>query len=537
MLITHLLLAALTYISPVKYEVSLAGNFGEPRPNHFHGGVDVKTQRVEGKPIHAVAEGYVCRVTVSQTGYGNAVYVRHPDGHTTVYAHLQRFSPAIEAKVKKWQYAHHKWEADVTFRATDVPVSKGQVIALSGNTGSSMGPHLHLEVHETDSWDMYDPLEFIPSLVNDHKAPETHAFMAYPMPGKGVFCGKTAKMKFKPTELDSLRLEAWGEVGFGIHADDYMEDSPNYYGVRRTVLYVDDKEVFRSDVNGIPFQTNRMVNSWGDYDEFSKNKHWFMKSFIEPGNQLPVLHADGRRGVVLFDHERDYHIRYELSDYYGNISTCRFVVRGRRMEIPQRKLEQGDVILDHNAEKYETEGFKMILPSGALADDVVLHPVDSAGIYSRSYHMASKSLPLIVPAQISIRLGKEVSDVNKLFIASDGKFTGGKFNEGWVEAPVYDIGKKLTVGYDDIPPVIERVNDDRPTVIILEVKDADTGIESIEAAVDGQFVLFAPIGRSSRYICNLKNTPVKPTSSVRTLQFMACDKRGNQCAYQTKIKY
>ena len=537
MLIASLLLAAVTYISPVKFDVSLAGNFGEPRPNHFHGGVDIKTQKEEGKPVHAVADGYVCRVTVSQTGYGNAVYVRHPDGHTTVYGHLQRFAPAIEAKVKKWQYAHHRWDADVTFRATEVPVSKGQVIALSGNTGNSFGPHIHLEVRETDSWAMFDPLEFIPSLVSDRKAPEAHDFMAYPVPGKGVFCGKTVKKKFKPEELDSLRLEAWGEVGFGINADDYMENSTNYYGVRHTVLYVDDKEVFRSDVNGIPANHHRLVNSWGDYDEYIKNKRWFMKSFIEPGNQLPVIHADDRHGIVHFDQERDYHIRYVLTDYYGNVATYRFVVHGRRMNIPERKLESGDFLLGHETENYEFGGFKMTIPAGALADDVVLHPVDSANTYARIYRMVRKSLPLIVPANVSVKLDRQVSDVGKLFIAADGRYVGGEYQDGWVEAPVYDLGQKLTIGYDDISPTVERVNDDRPAVIILEVKDAETGIASIDASVDGQFVLFAPIGRSSRYICQLKNTPVKPTGNTRTLQFLAIDKRGNQRVYQAKIKY
>ncbi len=537
MLIANFLLAALTFISPVKYDVSLAGNFGEPRPNHFHGGLDIKTQREEGKPVHAVGDGFVCRVTVSTTGYGNAVYVRHPDGHTTVYAHLQRFAPAIEAKVKKWQYEHHSWAADVSFKATDCPVSQGQVIALSGNTGSSMGPHLHLEFHQSDTWDLFDPLEFIPSLLRDGKAPEVHGFMAYPIAGKGVFCGKPSKMRFKPSALDSVRLEAWGEVGFGIFADDYMEDSPNFYGIRHTTLYVDDKEVFKSDVNGIPVKSNRMVNSWGDYDEYRKEKHWYLKSFVDPGNTLPFLHTDANRGIVRFDQERDYHIRYELSDYFGNVVTYRFVVKGCRMEIPPRQLAEGEILMKHDESSFVQQGFNLSIPQGALADDVVISPRDSIGTYARARQISRKSLPLLVPAQLSMSVSRQVDDVNKLYIAADGHSIGGEYQNGWVVAPVLDIGQMFSVEYDDEPPHIERTDDTREGVFVLQVEDKETGVASVEAAVDGRFVLFAPVGHTKRYTCQLKNTPIRRTGKMRTLTFQARDNRGNQSVYTTTFKY
>ncbi len=537
MLIANILLAALTFVSPVKFDVSLAGNFGEPRPHHFHGGLDIKTQREEGKPIHAVGDGYVCRVTVSSTGYGNAVYVRHPDGHTTVYAHLQRFAPAIEAKVKKWQYEHHSWAADVPFRATDCPVSQGQVIALSGNTGSSMGPHLHLEFHQTDTWDLYDPLEFIPSLLQDKKAPEVHGVMAYPVAGRGVFCGKVSKTKISPSASDSSRLEAWGEVGFAINADDYMDGSPNYYGIRRTVLYVDDQEVFRSDVNGIPVNCNRMVNSWGDYDEYRKEKHWYMKSFVEPGNTLPVLHADANRGIVHFNQERDYHIRYELCDFFGNAVTYRFVVKGHRMDIPPRKLAEGERLLRLDETAYEQPALKLSLPPGALADDVVISPRDSTGTYAKAYRLARKSVPLLRQAQLSMQVSRQVDDVNKLFIAADGRSIGGEYHDGWMVANILDIGQMFTVDYDDTPPRVERLGDAREGVLAFQIEDEATGVAVVEASIDGQFVLFAPVGHTTRYTCSLKNTPVRPTGQIRTLTLQARDNRGNQSVYTATIKY
>ena len=537
MLIANILLAALTYISPVKFDVSLAGNFGEPRPNHFHGGLDIKTQREEGKPVHAVADGFVCRVTVSTTGYGNAVYVRHPDGHTTVYAHLQRFAPAIEAKVKKWQYQHRTWAADVLFKATDCPVSQGQVIALSGNTGSSMGPHLHLEVHQTDTWDLYDPLEKIPSLLTDTKPPVAHGFMVYPVVGKGVVGGKSAKKRFTPANLDSIRLEAWGDVGFGIYADDYMENSTNYYGIRHTTLFVDDKEVFRSDVNGIPVKYNRMVNSWGDYDEYRKDKHWYMKSFVEPGNLLPILYTDTRRGIVHFDQERDYHLRYVLSDFFGNTVTYRFVVRGHRMEIPQRQLAESETVLHLNTPAYERKGLRVFIPQGALSDDVVLSPRDSTGQYAISHRLARKSIPLLIPAQLSMQVLIPVDDPSKLFIAADGRSIGGEVKDGWIQTSVLDIGQTFTVEYDDDPPQIEPVGNASDGLLVFRVDDGQTGVASMEADVDGQFVLFAPVGHTNRYSCQLRSTPLRRTGGIRRLTLHAIDNRGNKSEYTTEIKY
>ena len=262
-LITSLILATIAYVSPVHFEVLLSGNFGEPRPNHFHGGLDIKTQQVEGKAVYAIGDGYVSRVTVNLNGHGNAVYVRHPDGYTSVYGHLQRFAPFIEAKVRKWQYAHHSTDADITLEARECPVAQGQLIALSGDTGASLGPHLHLEIHQTDNWNMMDPLAFIPNLLTDSLPPVAQAVMAYPQSGQGMVCGKNTPQRFDfDGGILSDSLFAWGKVGFALLAHDVMEGSANKLGIRCTRLLLDDKEIFKSDVDNIPANCNPMVNVW-----------------------------------------------------------------------------------------------------------------------------------------------------------------------------------------------------------------------------------------------------------------------------------
>ena len=325
------------YQSPVDYDIVLAGNFGEPRPWHFHGGIDVKTDNVEGKKIFSIADGYVSRLTVNKYGFGNAIYVSHPDGNTSVYCHLKRFADNYEQLLERTGWRD---TIDIRFEPDKLPVKGGDLIALSGNTGHSTGPHLHLEIHDTETWALRDPLEFLGRYVADTVAPQAHSFMAIPQQGEGVFNGGASKQTFGFGQPDvkkqhttwtlSRQFTAWGRVGFALWADDYSEATYNHYGIRHTILMVDGREVFRSDVDGIPVSCQPEVNDWGDYDHWRRTRIWYMKSFVEPGMRLPVLHTGIDRGIVTFDEERLYHLTYLLRDYQGNQSRYDFTVMGVR---------------------------------------------------------------------------------------------------------------------------------------------------------------------------------------------------------------
>ena len=336
----------ISYSSPVDYDITLAGNFGEPRPWHFHGGIDIKTGNVEGKQIFAIADGYVSRLTVNYYGFGNAVYVSHPDGHTSVYCHLQRFADPYEQQLQRTGHD----TLSMMFPPTQFPVRAGDLIAISGNTGHSTGPHLHLEIHDTDTWVMRDPLAFLGHLVADTVAPQAHSFMAIPQQDEGVFNGGMAKQTFgfgQPADKvqhSELTLDreftAWGRVGFALWADDYSEATHNHYGIRSTRLLVDGREVFRSDVDSIPVSCQPEVNLWGDFDHWCNTHIWYMKSFREPDMRLPILHTGLDRGIVTFDEERPYHLTYILSDYQSNRAVYHFTVRGQRdpRVTPRRRL-------------------------------------------------------------------------------------------------------------------------------------------------------------------------------------------------------
>lgn len=325
----------LEYVSPVDYDIVLAGNFGEPRPWHFHGGVDIKTGNVEGKDIFSVADGYVSRLTVNMYGFGNAIYVSHPDGNTSVYCHLKRFVDLYEQQLQR---TGPKDTLSLFFPAGQFPVKAGDLIAISGNTGNSTGPHLHLEIHNTETWAMRDPLEFLGRLVADSVAPQAHSFMAVPVMGEGVFNGGVSKQTFGFGAGDqkvhsskfSVQREfaAWGRVGFALWADDYSEATYNHYGIRHTQLLVDGREVFRADVDSIPVSCQPEVNRWGDYDHWRRTRIWYMKSYREDGMRLPIIHTDVNQGYVMFNEERPYHLTYILRDFQNNVSHYSFTVVG-----------------------------------------------------------------------------------------------------------------------------------------------------------------------------------------------------------------
>ena len=324
------------YRSPVDYDIVLAGNFGEPRPFHFHGGIDVKTDNQEGKRIYSIADGYVSRLTVNMYGFGNAIYVSHPDGNTSVYCHLKRFDDKYEALLQRTG----RDTLSMVFPPTQFPVKAGDFIAISGNTGHSTGPHLHLELHDTKTWVLRDSLMKLAGIIVDTVAPQAHSFMAYPMDGEGVFNGGFTKQTFgfgapdikvqSSTFKVQREFTAWGRVGFALWADDYSEKTYNHYGIRYTQLLVDGKEVFHSDVDSIPISCQPEVNLWGDYDHWRRTRVWYMKSFREPGMRLPILHTNFEQGVVCFSEERPYQLTYVLRDYRGNESRYHFTVRGQR---------------------------------------------------------------------------------------------------------------------------------------------------------------------------------------------------------------
>lgn len=548
-MLTALLLAAgISFSSPIHDEVVLAGNFGEPRPNHFHGGIDVKTGGVEKKAVCAVADGYVSRVTTGLYGFGNAIYITHPNGVTTAYCHLRSFSAGIERLVRRWRYNHRcSFITDARFGPTDYPVSEGQFIALSGNTGSSTAPHLHLEFHDTKTWAMLDPLRFLSEYVKDTTPPVAHGIMVYPQKGEGMFCGSEGNQIYAVSANGTGRVfTAGGKVGFGLWANDYTETAYNHLGVYKTQLLCDGREVFCSIVDSVSVNDNRQINIWGDHAHYLRSHVWYLKSYIEPGCRLGFLRADGNGGIVDFDSQRTYKLEYILTDRKGNTSHYEFTVEGRPYSPRPTgggKASARLLISGGRTSHYSIPGtLQLTVPRGALGHDTRLSPltVPQPDGLSAKYSFSTAACPLAVYAELSIRVQETVDDTSKLYLSSNRtKYIGGEYKAGWLTGRIRELGDAYEIKYDDTEPVITAAGTpDSWTAsgcIRLGLTDNESGMRSYEASVDGRFVYFSPMEKSNIIQCRLKDTPVAKTGKHHTLRVTATDNCGNESAYTARF--
>ena len=521
---------------PFDFPLLLSGNFGELRSNHFHGGLDFKTQGVTGKPLMAIADGYISKVTVTAGGYGNALYITHDNGYTSVHGHLDRFLPEIARLVREKQYAEQSFVVTLEFGPGEFRVRQGETVAYAGNTGYSFGPHLHMEIRTTDTNEPIDPLPFYKDKIVDNIAPRATHIMVYggapllsPQGGKVLSASQWRNLETNGEELEenmscrvssllrgnegSLVFYAWGRIGTAISANDYMNNTTNNYGVRYVRLYVDDQLVSSSDVDRFDFDENRLINSWTDYAVQRSTGRWYMRSTIAEQNDLRMLRADDNRGWVNIDEERDYHFRYELEDLYGNTSTYRFVVRGVRMDIPQRLPNYYDRMYASRANRFYTNGFELWIPKGELFDDVELayEVLPSETDYAAHYKLSETRIPLRKGAEITMPVKPQKNvDTKKLYVARvDGKqrtYCGGTYKYGRITANITELGT-YTVCADTVAPKITPIGSSAwksQGRVVVRIADGETGIRDYRGMIDGRWVLFKYSSKTARLTCDLK---------------------------------
>lgn len=486
------------FCSPFDFPILLSANFGELRPNHFHNGLDIKTQGVTGKPIHCIADGYVSRVAVLHGGYGQAIYVTHPNGLTSVYGHVISFAKNIQACVRQYQYAHETFVCDLKFQPGQFPVKKGDIIALSGNEGASAGPHLHLELRRTETGEYIDPMPYFKHLLKDSKAPVGSLIGIYPIQGKGVVNGSSHK---KLLAIGNLKqpVHAWGEIYTGISAKDYMDGTSNFYGVHSVTLYVDSVQVFNSTTDKVLPDENRMINGFTDYEELTRTRRLIMRSYKLPGNRLRLLHTNENRGAVTIDEERDYHFRYVLEDNFGNRRTYQFIVKGKRQDIPEYKPEANEMLYWNRTNVIQKPGMELVVPRYHVYENVPLR-TDMRGDSSRiafDYILDAGRTPIHSYCDLSIGLRHmPVADTTKYYIVQKaGKWRssmGGKYANGWIKTRVRSLGT-FSVDVDTIAPQITPIGQGgwrTSRNIRFRIKDMESGIGSYKVYIDGKFVLF-----------------------------------------------
>ncbi|MBT9395556.1 M23 family metallopeptidase [Hymenobacter sp. NST-14] len=314
----------------------LAGSMGELRPNHFHGGLDIKTDGRVDLPVHAAADGYISRLKQSSFGYGNVLYITHPNGLTTVYGHLNHFKGPAAEELRRRQYAKKSYELELFFEPGQFPVKRGDVVALSGNTGGSVGPHVHWEVRTADNHQL-NPLQWggFPE-IQDHVAPVVQAFAVEALGIDSRVDGRFGKSTFVPKAPLADGSYAWpdtigatGTVGLLVQGFDRFDQVWNKNGFQQVEVLVNNRPIYKHVVDDIPFpEGSRQINRHVDYEWRATQGRQLEKLFVDDGNDLSMYTTGPDKGRLRVQPGQVYQVEIRLSDSYGNTTPLRFVLRG-----------------------------------------------------------------------------------------------------------------------------------------------------------------------------------------------------------------
>ncbi|TDG35095.1 M23 family metallopeptidase [Pedobacter changchengzhani] len=482
---------------------ALAGSFGEIRSNHFHSGIDFRTNQREGYPVYAVADGYISRLRVQNSGFGQALYINHPNGFTTVYGHLQRFSPKIATVVKNLEYEKKSFEIDEYPDATLIPVRKGEIIAWSGNRGSSGGPHLHFEIRDTKTEETINP-QFFGINIPDNIPPVIHNLYVYRLNGN-VFTENTPKQAIAITGANGsykavAPISLSGEVGFGIVTTDKHNGLSGTNGVYSIQLEYDGKVVFTSALERFAFENSKAINSHIDYPTFLTTKRSIQKSFVAPGNPLKIYSSLVNNGKINFNDGKNHEMKYIIKDATGNSSTLNFTVNSGSAPIAQSAPPTGIFYPYNKTNEFDTEDIKAIFLQGTLYDNLnfvykkLPKPIGNA--YSAIHQIHNRFTPLHTGFELYIKADQipEYLKSKALIVSTSGVSQGGNFENGFIKATPKTFGA-FYIAVDTIAPHITPVNiaDGKSmkgiSKMIFKISDNLSGIKSFNGYIDGKWVL------------------------------------------------
>ncbi len=539
------------FASPVAYPIKLTGTFGELRTNHFHSGIDIKSPNGKtGAPIFAAAEGYIYRIKIQAGGYGNALYIKHPNGYTTVYAHLETLRDDVARYVKSQQYEKESFEVNLYPAKGRFPVNKGQQIGTLGNSGSSSGPHLHFEIRHSGSDKALNPLLFnLP--VPDKDPPSLRGMKTYVLDDQLQVLKEQSfeLIKFAPGKYklskDTIRIAGW-RAGFGVKAYDSMTGFENDNGIYALTLMVNDQVIYHYRMEQLDFDETRYINAHIDFAAKMTGKGYFQRCFRQPGDKLNNYSGLMNEGVVTISSEQATKIEIIVVDAHKNSSSLMFHVLRDPNESAPPSIPYHYYLPWTKENLIELADFKLEMPKGCLYHDLQMQfsstPDISFGSYSSVYHIHQETAPVHKYFRISL-LGKTLprETRNKAFIAvcSDGKpqNCGGSWDGDWISTRVREFGD-YCIMLDTEPPTITPLqfqeNMRGKYAMTFRIKDnfQVAGLASglrYRATVDNKWILMEYDSKNDK-LTHVFDEKIGP--GEHQLKLIVTDDRGNQALFE-----
>lgn len=492
------------FINPVKIPLVLSGTFGELRSNHFHSGLDIKTQQKVGIEIHAAASGYVSRIKISNYGYGKALYIQHPNGYTSVYAHLQKFSPKIEAYVKKQQYKKERYTIELFPSAEVLPVTQDEIVAYSGNSGGSSGPHLHFEIRNGKQEPMNPMLFGID--IKDTRKPAVNNVWLYPLDEHSHINGKNVPYRLQllnNAKRISKKVTACGRIGIGVNTYDKQDAAYNKNGYYAISTTLNGNPNFKISMDRFSFSETRYINQLIDYKYFRKNRSRITKLFVDHNNPLSVHHVKTEgNGILEINDGFTYNSKIYIEDVKGNTTTIEVPIEGKLTTIALEKeiiSEKHYYATPESAFNYANAFATINFPKGSVYEPTYLCIED---LENRTIKIHDNTTPLHKYMHLSFSLDS-VLRPKKTFIGrfnigtpKKGIFAGNKIKDGRITLKTRTFGNYGLFEDTDKPKAVpinfanEKWISSLKTLKV-KVSDATTGIKYYRATINGKFALMA----------------------------------------------